>query len=295
MRSSYLRGGRELFFYGATRSMRPFISPRASLLAEARMKRWYQHHFSGGSGKGIVVAVVDSGWRSEWKSATVRPGVSFGGSPDEAFENPGLSTHDNLGHGSNCALLLHEVAPSAEIIPVKVFDKVLSTSPRLVTEAIDAAARMGADVINLSLSTRELSGMQALYAACARADRAGALIVASGDRNDVGYPASFNNVLGVAGSRLHARLAYSSCESPFMDFCANRQTQVTWPTPAHERLGVRGSTFAAPVLSGILALLKEAKAVNSLYDAIRWLGVNAPRLLSDEELHEMGCTLSPSL
>jgi hypothetical protein len=212
--------------------------------ADERMRSWFLKHFRGCSGAGVTIAVIDSGWRSDWKDPAIQSGFSI--APSLGSPNPSVQpdAEDRLGHGSNCILLLKELAPKARILPVKVFDKTLQTSPYAVTAAVEAATREGVDLINLSLSTRSLSGMQDLYAACKHASNAGTIVIASGDNDMGGYPAAFDTVVGVAGLPLSARFAYGRSPSRSLDFSANRRTYVTLPTSTGRRRPVNADTCA---------------------------------------------------
>jgi subtilisin family serine protease len=256
------------------------LNQSADAQADAAMETWFAERCAGLSGAGVKIAVVDSGWRRDWPYPAICRGINISSSRIESLVDTHSATDDSLGHGSCCTLLLKEIAPRAEILPIKIFDRLLETSPSVVTAAVDLAVERGVDIVNLSLSTRSLAGMRDLYAACARATAAGTIVIASGDMNLGGYPASFDNVLGVAGIRLRGRLAYGRSPSLTLDFSANSRTHVTLPTPRRERREVSGSTFAAPVIAGIVSLLREANCAKSLRDTVTWLDANVPRFFS---------------
>ncbi len=60
---------------------------------------------------------------------------------------------DRLGHGTAIAALLHQQAPEAQLIAVKVFDQTLATNRDSVIRAIDWCLQNEIDIINLSLGT----------------------------------------------------------------------------------------------------------------------------------------------
>ncbi|MDQ3757362.1 MAG: S8 family serine peptidase, partial [Actinomycetota bacterium] len=109
-----------------------------------------------GGGKGITIAIVDSGvdMAHEDLAGRVLPGQNF--------VTPNGSAQDDLGHGTHVAGIAAAttnnrkgvvgIAPQATLLPVKVFDKDGATSGTSVYDGIRWAADNGAHVINLSLS-----------------------------------------------------------------------------------------------------------------------------------------------
>lgn len=118
------------------------------------------------TGKGITVAIVDSG--INFNHADLR-GKSAGSM--DCLSDPCVKTSENSdqnGHGTAVggvvgALTNNErgiaaVAPDAKLLSVKVFGAEGSTSYDVVARGIRAAADAGAKVINLSLGTDVLFG-----------------------------------------------------------------------------------------------------------------------------------------
>lgn len=142
----------------------------------------------------IRVAVIDSG---------VHPGHPHLGPTGDgaAFDAAGLRTGDTvdrLGHGTAVAAAIHEKAPTAVIVPVKVFDQELRATADALVAAIDWAAAAGVDLINLSLGTTNPAHRQRLGEALVRAVRAGAALVAAAEHEDaVWWPGSLPLAVGV--------------------------------------------------------------------------------------------------
>lgn len=127
-------------------------------------------------------------------------------------------------------------------------------------------------MINLSLSGRSLVGMRELYQACDEAASSGAVVVAAGDRLKGGYPSSFDNVVGVEGELGASRFGYGLSSAPRLDVSANITNYITIPVPVAKRTPVTGATYAAPVISGIIALLRERALTAS--ESVKWLQNN---------------------
>ncbi|HET9760349.1 MAG TPA: S8 family serine peptidase, partial [Nocardioidaceae bacterium] len=172
------------------------------------------------TGKGVTVAVVDSGvdpGNAHLRGA-VLPGTSF---------VPGPPTQDLLGHGTGVAGIIAAryvngsaligAAPAAKILPVRVFQDEDTTGSRPVAfppdtrrmaEGIAWAVRHGADVVNVSMSTRPTDdALPALKDALALARRRDVVVVASGGNQtedaaftQVRYPAGGAGVIGVAAT-----------------------------------------------------------------------------------------------
>lgn len=127
------------------------------------------------SGQGITVAVVDSGIKAadDAAAAGLAPVLA---TPISVV--PGEDATDRTGHGTRMAQLIHWVAPSATILPIKVHGSVGGSRDQLAA-GITVALQHGADVINVSLS----GGAEDpdVTAALAAADAAGVpVLLASG-------------------------------------------------------------------------------------------------------------------
>ena len=172
------------------------------------------------TGKGVTVAVVDSGVDSgnAHLRGAVLPGTSF---------VPGPPTQDLLGHGTGVAGIIAAryvdgsalvgAAPDAKILPVRVFqdEDTTGSTPvayppdtRRMAQGIAWAVRNGADVVNVSMSTRPTDdALPELKAALDLARRKDVVVVASGGNQDVDeaftqirYPAGGDGVIGVAAT-----------------------------------------------------------------------------------------------
>lgn len=209
----------------------------------------------GRTGKGVVVVVVDSGVTDGHPHVgrLVR-GVRLDEGDDGAVR-VAEDRSDSTGHGTACSGVIRAMAPDCGIASVKILDSRLLASSGLLCRAIAwAAEECGADVINLSLGTRREASVDALRSACAGARNAGALIVAAAAGiGGLDYPAAFAEVLGVAASPddgFHAAEgAISLFAPPYPRSIPGR--------PRAENF--RGPSFAAARVSGLVALLREAR------------------------------------
>jgi len=149
------------------------------------------------TGRGVRIAVIDSGVHASHPHINrIAGGVSI-----DALGVEGPDYIDRLGHGTAVAAAILEKAPDADLFPVRVFDRSLTTSITALVAAIEWAVRQDMHLVNLSLGTARPAHQAALRAAVDRAIAAGVAMV-SARRDDEGasaawFPGSLPGVIGV--------------------------------------------------------------------------------------------------
>lgn len=149
---------------------------------------------AGKTGRGISVAVIDSGIHAGHPhiGGLVR---ALGVSPDGILHGDGV---DRLGHGTAVAAAIHEKAPGAELHVVKVFDAMLSSNLEVPLRALRWAAEEGIRLVNLSLGTANPQNVPAFEEAVGLLHEAGAILVSASVRGETAwYPGSLSGVVGV--------------------------------------------------------------------------------------------------
>lgn len=225
------------------------------------------------TGAGVTVAVVDSGVDADHPQlqGKVFPGADF----FLVGDLPG--NFDCVSHGTAAASIIaaspvtgvgfRGVAPDARILPVRITDRELNDSgaatpinPGVVADGIRYAADSGAKVINLSLSG--YGDFPAIRDAVAYARSRDVLLVAAvGNRDDQGavpsFPASYDGVLGVGSVNIEGVRAQGSQVGPYVDLVAPGQDVVAASRVAGHHYWA-GTSFAAPFVSGVAALVRAA-------------------------------------
>ncbi len=218
---------------------------------------WVTEELGRPTGRGVRVVVIDSGWDRTLADPRVLPGVGLVDPKDDLAMAWSDEDHDLIGHGTACADLILRIAPDAEVIPVRVFGKGLETSPSTLQHALQWAVEREPDVINVSLGTVLEETLRPLYVLCERARRQGTIVVAAGhNMREWSFPAIFENVIGVAAGRFESPYDYRFRPDEAMECLAwGLEQPVLWV--GGERLVRHGTSFAAPNIAGIVALLRE--------------------------------------
>ena len=223
----------------------------------------------GRSGRGVTVAVIDSGVHAKHPHVGgVAGGVAI--EPDGEIHADYL---DRLGHGTAVTAAIREKAPDIDIQAVKVFGRKLSTSTGVLVKAIDWAVEQGVQLINLSLGTVNSRSDLILWASVERAAEQGTLIVSPSEHEGrIWLPGSLAGVAGVTLDwdcpRNQVRFVSDSTGTGV--FLASG-----FPRPiagVAPDANLKGVSFAAANVTGILACLLEGRPeVRCLRDVLSLL------------------------
>ncbi|MGP3981234.1 type VII secretion-associated serine protease mycosin [Streptomyces sp. KR80] len=231
-------------------------------------------------GAGVTVAVIDSGVNKV--NAQLSDAVAKGG---KDFIEKGDGTNDPVGHGTKVAGIIAArpasgtgfvgIAPKATVLPIRSNDAEGGGKVSILVDAINHAVAQKVDIINISQgATASLPPGSSLEQAVERAKKAGILIVASAGNNGASgkekstYPAAFDGVLGVAASDRNNERAPFSQPGSFVDLAAPGVDMVS-TVPKGGHCVDQGTSFAAPYVTGVAALLK-AKHQDWSAEEITW-------------------------
>jgi len=229
--------------------------------------------FAGLTGKGVRVAIIDSGVHpaNPHIGGAQVSGVRIGadGETDGDFV-------DRIGHGTAVAAAILEKAPGIDLLAVRVFDRTLATSAEVLAAAISWAALHEARLINLSLGTANPKRAEMLGAAVAEGVALGAIVVSARESGGVALlPGSLPNVVGVTldpACDRHELAGVPHDMPPGLGFASSGYPRPIEGVPVERNLS--GISFAVANVTGFLARLLEADA------SVRDLGAIARRLLA---------------
>ncbi len=225
------------------------------------------HTWSSSTGKGIGVAVLDTGIDEDHEDL---PELAGG-------INTIDDTHwgsDGSGHGTHVAgtiaaldndLGVVGVSPKVSLYAVKVLDDSGSGTISSVVAGIEWAGEQNIPVLNMSLGTG--THYQTLQDACDAANSEGHLLISSagnsgnppGRGDNVTYPAKYSSVIAVAASGENDKRASFSSTGPEVELIAPG-VSILSTLPGDEYGTYSGTSMASPHVAGAAAL---AWAVNS--------------------------------
>jgi subtilisin family serine protease len=172
-----------------------------------------------------------------------------------------------FGHGTMVAGLVHLVAPTAKIMPLKVFRADGSANVSDVVQAVYFAVNHGATVINMSFNLNAQSPDLSNAIKYAAAHRVVCVASAGNMGNKVKmYPAGDRYVIGVGSTNhLDKRSRFSNYGASSVNTAAPGEALVTL-FPGNHYAGVWGTSFSAALVSGGVALMESMRKSGSESD-----------------------------
>ncbi|GIJ52362.1 type VII secretion-associated serine protease [Virgisporangium aliadipatigenens] len=214
-------------------------------------------------GGGVTIAVIDTGVDSEHPDlrGNVLDGFDVNG-------DPGAGRVDKNGHGTAMAGLIAAhgkgpdgalgIAPEARILPVQVLGPTGSGAG--VGEGIRWAVDHGARVVNLSLGggggTSAGIGSGIDYAR----SRDVVVVAAAGNTDrarDVEFPANKPGVVAVGGVDKQGNDSATTVKGEALVVCAPSEDIMTTGLEGKYRRGDGGTSSAAAIVSGVVALIRS--------------------------------------
>ncbi len=241
----------------------------------------YKCNFHDLNGEGVKVAIIDSGIDcSHEMLQQVTAGICFELSAGNVLTSEDY--RDTSGHGTAVASIIKKKAPDTELYAIKIFDQSLIVEQKILVESIRWAIDQNVDIINLSLGTTDVQVKQDLLDICKVATKKGIVIVAA-EHNSAqeSYPAYFPNVIGVKAGEIKGRYNYLFRRGESIECIAPGTTQRVLWAGGREHI-VEGSSFAAPHITGIIALIRQAFPKANLNEIRHILEVNANREVQQE-------------
>lgn len=239
----------------------------------------------GYRGKGVKVAVVDTGVNTSHPALNIKAGFS-----SVPYTK---SFNDDSGHGTHAAGIISAnlpsaglmgVAPESELYAVKVLDNKGDGAISQVVSGIDWAISQNVDVINMSLGTTTNSNAlrDILQKAASRniylSAAAGNTGRASSVNGNIEFPAKYESVIAVGSVNNKNERAGTSSTGPQLELAAPGVSIQSTYFPGNTTAEMSGTSMAAPFVSGSLVLLKQAYPDESFSDARKRLHRNAQDL-----------------
>lgn len=216
--------------------------------------------WGGSTGKGVRVAVVDSGIDADHPAldGCVRNGVAVEYDEDaetfvriEADPQP----RDLSGHGTACAGIIHAMAPEAELYSVRVLGRDMRGKAYQFAGGLRWAIDNGMQVINLSLSTAREEYYGLFHKLSDDAYFKNIILVSAVNNIPApSYPSLYSSVISVAAHHVQDPFTYYYNPSPPVEFGApGIDVEVAWQ--GGKTAVVTGNSFAAPHIAGLSTLI----------------------------------------
>jgi type VII secretion-associated serine protease mycosin len=217
------------------------------------------------TGKGVTVAVVDSGVDSHHPDLTgqVKPSADMTGEGTDGRTDLSGNAHGTsvaaiiagTGHGPD---RITGLAPDATILPVRISDG-LASDPAVLAQGIDYATTHGAQVINVSICALVLNPQ--VRTAVEAAIRHDVVVVAAAGNdglagNQPQYPAALPGVIAVAASDAQGARWPKSESGPYLGLTAPG-VDIYSAGPQGSHIQATGTSFAAPQVAATAALLRS--------------------------------------
>lgn len=226
------------------------------------------------SGKGVKVAVLDSGIDLKHRDLKVKKGYC-----SLAFNcTYGVEYDDDNGHGTHVAGIISAnnpkknirgIAPQADLYSIKALDAFGYGTTASLIDGVEWAIKNKVDILNMSVTTD--NDDQALKKVLDQAYQSGMLIVAAVGNNghkpdkSVRFPAKYESVIAVSAVTNSLKRMNDSAMGPEVEIAAPGEAVYSTYPLSHDYFDdkvdgysiLSGTSMATPHVTGILALYKE--------------------------------------
>lgn len=275
----------------------PNLAARSELQGQAALADFRLDDIHGVvTGRDAVVAVLDTG--VDPKHELLRDHIIAGYDMIEDDGDPSDSRNDldddldgvtdrAYGHGTFVAGLIHQMAPDAQIVPIRVLDDEGNGSLAAIVEGINYAVEAGATVINLSLGVAGKVAFPPFREALRNAKRAGITVVGAagnmGERREY-FPAEASDVVSVTALAGDRQLAGFANRGKWVDVAAPG-VDIVSSSPGDGYVSWGGSSASAAIVSGELALLAQLLETHDPKTIVAALWKSCSRGLQGQTTH----------
>ena len=258
----------------------PFVAERrADLLRQPPVAVDRAAVFGRADGRSVSVAIVDSGIERSHPAVGGRVvravRVELVDGQPRVVDDP--DPNDPVGHGTACAGIVHGLAPSADLVSVRVLGADNRAPGVLFAAAIEWVAEQRIPVANLSLSSRREALFAAFHDLADEAYFANTLLVcAANNLAGPSYPSLFASVVSVAAHDTPDPWTWFYNPRPPVEFGAwGVDVPVAWKGGA--RIVATGNSLAAPHVTGLAALIRSVHPDASPFEVKALLAATASR------------------
>lgn len=210
--------------------------------------------WGGSTGKGVKVAVVDSGVDASHPAVLRVAGyVKIEQDVDQTLKVDTAAHEDCYGHGTACAGIIRSLAPDCDIYSVRVLGPMLTGRGAVFAEAIRWCIDNEMNVVSMSLTTQKKEFVAILHELADEAYFRNIMLVTAANNIPVpSFPALFASVFSVASHDESDPEMYFYNPSPPVEFGAHGiDVRVAWRGGGY--MVSTGNSFAAPHIAGIIA------------------------------------------
>jgi subtilisin family serine protease len=210
--------------------------------------------WEGSTGKGVKVAVIDSGIEADHPAVGGRvegyvsvietpTGIEFNTEPHD----------DAYGHGTACAGIIRSLAPDCELYSVQVLGAGLTGRGAQFAGGLRWAIENDMHVCNLSLGTTNKGFFGVLHELADQAYFRNVILVTAANNMPIpSFPSTYASVISVAAHEGQDPEVFYSNPRPPVEFGApGIDVRVAWQ--GGEWITATGNSFAAPHITGIVA------------------------------------------
>jgi subtilisin family serine protease len=216
--------------------------------------------WGGSTGRGVRVAIVDSGIEADHPAVNGRVagavGVEYDGRTKQGVRYVEEKPFDLAGHGTACAGIICSLAPEVELYAVRVLGRDMTGRALQFAGGLRWAIEHGMHVVNLSLSTSKHDYYGLFHEIADEAYFKNILLVSAVNNIPApSYPSLYSSVISVAANERQEPFEYYYNPSPPVEFGApGIDVRVPWNN--HTYIVATGNSFAAPHIAGITALIR---------------------------------------
>jgi subtilisin len=215
--------------------------------------------FDGGTGRGVTVAIIDSGLEIGHPMLHGRVVESVAvelveGEPNVVADQAG----DLFGHGTACGGIIVGLAPEVELVSVRVLGADLKGKGAAFLAGLEWATARGVHVANLSLSSKSETLFPFFHEAVDAAYfRNVHLVSAANNVTGLSYPSLFSTVYSVAAHAVpDPELVYYNPRPPVEFGAWGVDVPIAWKDGG--TTVATGNSFAAPHVAGLVCRVLSA-------------------------------------